>query len=581
MMSEDSKNNTILARIENLHQQRKELLALEPHKALDRILNADEPTALVHSFSEQDLYFLIHDIGPDGALPILSLASDKQREYILDIETWHRDHIDISAVTRWFDLLCRADGPRTIRWLIDNKTEFLEYYLRYKVDIRIREHDQDPSEFGEGFFTFDNTFYIRLIEDTPAEEDEPSEAGREHYQRFLTRFVENLADFDHITYQKLLLESIHLIPAESEEEEFRLRSVRMAEKGFLPFDEAVGIYQPLKPKEIMGGTAKHVSPGDGDTYAPVPLYPSGLLDDDNLFTQAMTLIETEAASLQLQSEFAGLCNRLVAADHQMIRSKEDLAGVVKKACGYLNIGLQTMGAEREAGQPDPVNLYPAMIQRYSLSDIFRIGFGQALTLKWRARKWLDSAWFAGQGLSLTFWGEAWLGVLGGLLIKKPLFFDNYTSGSLYRDFQSAQDIRVSTQTLDDIMAFDNLLSLMDMQVKSLTSYRFLTYKNLLLTLWAGCQIGLTGDPQPLELGAFTGFFNTLWESGEGQRRIRPAIKASFLQWLTTTTGLRQDDLSENMAGRLEQLFAEVEDEYGRVAADDLDPRFIRLFLLEK
>ena len=46
------------------------------------------------------------------------------------------------------------------------------------------------------------------------------------------------------------MESVSLIPSEIEEELFRLRNVRLAEKGFLPFHEAVGVYQPLQPREL-------------------------------------------------------------------------------------------------------------------------------------------------------------------------------------------------------------------------------------------------------------------------------------------------------------------------------------------
>ena len=45
-----------------------------------------------------------------------------------------------------------------------------------------------------------------------------------------------------------------VIPAEAEEEAFRQRNVRLAEKGLLPFEEAVGIYQPLPAGRGPGRT---------------------------------------------------------------------------------------------------------------------------------------------------------------------------------------------------------------------------------------------------------------------------------------------------------------------------------------
>ena len=213
-MSEETKDKKNLLRIENLYLQRKEILSLPPEKALERILNASEPMPLVHSFPDQDFYFLLHDIGPDDALPLLSLASDKQREYILDIETWNRDRIDISAVTRWFDLLFRADERRVVHWLIEEKTDLLEFYIRKNIEVRLRDHDQDPVDFGKDFFTLDDTFYVKITGDLPADEDLPGDIDKKRYKDLLIHFIKRLADFDHITYQKILLEAAHHIPAE-------------------------------------------------------------------------------------------------------------------------------------------------------------------------------------------------------------------------------------------------------------------------------------------------------------------------------------------------------------------------------
>ena len=59
-----------------LQEKRQQILALAPREALDRILQDPQQLPLVHSFPEQDLYFLIHDIGPEDALPLLALASE-------------------------------------------------------------------------------------------------------------------------------------------------------------------------------------------------------------------------------------------------------------------------------------------------------------------------------------------------------------------------------------------------------------------------------------------------------------------------------------------------------------------------
>jgi hypothetical protein len=218
-MNDDLPDKMILERIRSLAEERKEIISLPPEKVVDRILNASQPAALVHSFPEEDFYLLIQDIGPQDSLPILSLASDKQWEYLLDMELWDKGRINIKTLTTWLDLLSRADPKRCINWMVDRKTEILEYYLFKNVEVKLREHDQDPSEFGDDFFTHDNIYYIRLRGHPLADvhgAGEAVETLEKQYQEFFAKLIAGLADFDHINYQKILLEAANIIPAETE-----------------------------------------------------------------------------------------------------------------------------------------------------------------------------------------------------------------------------------------------------------------------------------------------------------------------------------------------------------------------------
>jgi hypothetical protein len=582
MMEKEKRTDAPLKKIRALHQRRRQLMVLEPENALEQILESDNPAALVHSFSEQDFHLLVHDIGPEDALPLLSLASEKQWEYVVDAEVWNRDRLEMAAITRWLDLLHRSDPARMLRWLVQNKLELLEFYLFKNIEVRIREHDQDPSDFGKDWFSVDNHFYLRSISDPFLELSDLSEVDKQRYRRFLEKLIHGLAAADHITYQKILLEAVHIIPTESEEEAYRQRNVRMAEKGFLPFEEAVGVYQPLTVQQLTGAVGRRPRrPSSGDPTRSVTLYPVQLLKEKTDFARALARLDADAAIEGAQSEFAGLCNRIIAADCRKVKSREDLQQIVRKACGYLSIGLHAL-TDRPAAQPLAKEALSAeLIRQHRLEDIFRVGYGQALKLKWRAQQWLNQAWFASKGLSLTFWGEAWLGVLGGVLVKKPLYFDNYRSATLYRDFESPEEIRQADAVLNEIIAVDELLSLSQIDPQPLASYRFLTYKNFLLTLWVRDHLGLSGPPAPLPLEAFRQFYQQLWIPDSHPGQIRQRMREAFLQWLAVQSGRREDLISANLAATLERLFLELEDEYGPVAAKDLDPRFIQHFLIER
>ena len=258
----DNRMDTLL---KSLQRARREILSLPPDRVLGAILDAPHPAALVHGFAETDLHLLIQDIGPSDALPLLALASDRQLQFILDMEIWEQDRIDPESARHWVDLLHHADPARLTRWLMGRQTAFAVYHLMRNIEVRIREHDQDPSDFGDGFVTVDGTFYVRPL-DLP---EAPEEAGDQR-ENTLIEILRRMADHDHDRYQRILLESAAVIPAEYEEEAFRMRNVRLAEKGFLPFDEAVGIYQPLRPGEFVARASRYVK-----AAAPARRVPSG------------------------------------------------------------------------------------------------------------------------------------------------------------------------------------------------------------------------------------------------------------------------------------------------------------------
>ena len=579
-MDEKIENKKIIARIENLARQRKELLSLPPEEMLNSILNSTQSTALVHSFSEEDFYFLIHNIGIEDSHPLLYLASNKQWEYIIDLEAWEKDRIEFPSITRWFDLLFKVDPNRFIKWSLDQNFEFIKFYLFNNIEVKIRETDQDPSELGDAFITLDDIFYVRFLDEPIAfesDEDESYETDKKHRDAFLSRYLKTLADNDHIAYQKLLMESSGVIPAESEEEAYRLRNVRLAEKGFLPYEEAIGIYQPMKIRDFKIQENKSINQDpDRKLFFPVPLYHTGVIEEKNHFTVALKNIKGDDVLEQIQSEFAGLCNRIISADQKTIREKDELISIVKKASGYLNIGLEKL--TEDIGERDTEHC-TTLMQNYPLSSIFRVGFGLALELKWRAERWLKKCWFSNKGLPLSFWGEEWMGALGGLLIKKPLFYDNYKTGELYREFISIDDIKKTEYILNEIIAFDELFSLISIEPDP-ASKGYLTYKNFILTLWVRHTLGLSEKLIPLTFDEFRGFFDDLWADKEQLRKTSLSIKESFLDWVSRKTGLVHYEISQRLGQSFENLFKEIESEYGKVSRNDLDPRYIHLFLID-
>jgi hypothetical protein len=563
-------------KIAALHAKKREVLGLPPQKALDTILAAEHPAALVHAFTEQDFHLLMHDIGVDDARPLLALAKDRQLEYIVDTEIWSGDQIDFLETIRWLETLYRADPDRTIRWLMTEKLEFLELFLFWNIQVIIREHDQDSGALPESYFSYDDTVYIN-IPDYP--HPEGPDADDEKLRKQLVRDLLNrMAATDYPLYRNIVLEAARVIPAESTEEEYRLRNVRLAEKGFLPWAEAIGIYQPITADQLFRQRPKLSASDKGPGRLPVPLLSSAYLDTDTLFGRALQTVADPEVVMQLQAEFATMCNQIIVADKEPIREKPQLAQKVKKACATISLGLEHLLADTDE------NVFAragALISKYRLAEIFRVGYGLGLNLKWQARKWQADSWANRSGLPLNFWGEAWLGVLGGLLLEHPRYYDNYAKGVLYRDFESLVEVEGTRSVLAAIMAFDDLLAAMNIDLQPLDTYGYVGHYSLVLTLWARHLLDLSGSVAPLTIDQIRQFFDQLWDQKQRPYKITNSRKEAFLAWIADTAGRSEHDVSTVLAPSFESLFNTLEEEYANVAPQALELKYVQgFFLLE-
>ena len=108
---------------------------------------------------------------------------------------------------------------------------------------------------------------------------------------------------------------------------------------------------------------------------------------------------------------------------------------------------------------------------------------------------------------------------------------------------------------------------------------YLTYKNYILTIWTRHYLGLTEKLQPIPLDEFKRFFDCLWGDKKQPHKTSPSMKTSLLNWLSDKTGRTHFEISRDLGPSLENLFNEIESEYGNVSRDDLDPRYAHLFLI--
>ena len=112
--------------------------------------------------------------------------------------------------------------------------------------------------------------------------------------------------------------------------------------------------------------------------------------------------------------------------------------------------------------------------------------------------------------------------------------------------------------------------MMSIDIDRPSAYGFLTYKNLILTLWARDFLQISTDKlKPISKNEFKPFFDQLLpglpaDGRSKRRKITRQMKQNFLDWLTADTGLKDIEISARLGQTLENLFEEIESELDRV-----------------
>ncbi len=541
-----------------LTQLREEILKLEPEAVVNNILSSPQPATLIQSFPSQDLYYLMHSTGKEDFIPVLALSTSEQWEHILDMDIWEDDVPNIASMTDVFNLLFQADSRRLMRWIVKEKVDLVEYYFLKNMEIRIREHDEVPPD-EDDFITFDDKFYFRF---PGANENEKGKSAQE----LIIRMLESVGQMDLSVFHALMLETSSVLVPEVEEEQFRLKNVRLAEKGFLPAHEAVGIYQPLSSLKLAKRPLSKKEPYDPDIPA-APNYTSQFIKEDNLFAAVLKTLSTDII-FDLQTEFASLVNKVISADRIKIREKEDLEKIIEKTCAYLSVGLERVNKKSPA----------IVIEKYFLEDIFRAGSSEILRLGRKINLWHKKSFMNQNNLPLSFLDEKWLGIVGGLMLDRPLFFDSLNQGESYRNFKSFQEINDVSQEVDKIIVTDELLEAFDIDIQSF-SKGILTYKSLLLTLWAKNHLGLDNSLSPISVNDFKDFFVSLFSNKE-ELKIDNTKREDFISWVSKISTIFSKSNNDTFFLVANEIFDELEEEYGSVNHDDIDIRHIRHFLLQ-
>ncbi len=206
------------------------------NEILERILGERNPRKVIEELPSGDFFWLVKKIGSDESHPLLELATPDQWQYLIDLEIWDRDEINVGETLSWLQRLFETDSRRTVLWLLREGSHLTYFIFQKSIEVILQEEDEKEQEIPEGFFTHDGVLYLH--------------AHDPEFEPFLRELTGAMAAVNLPAYRTLMSGLASVIQSEMEEGMYRMRNLRLAENGFLPFEEAISIYSPLSPEQL-------------------------------------------------------------------------------------------------------------------------------------------------------------------------------------------------------------------------------------------------------------------------------------------------------------------------------------------
>jgi hypothetical protein len=541
----------------------KDLRALTGSKILSRIMEHKNPRKLVQSLASGDFFWLVKKIGEEDCLALLELASEAQWQYLLDLELWRKDRLDMARTSTWVKRLQQTDSKRLVNWLLGEGEALASQHFFKSMEVIVVDKDDEVYDLPEGFFSLDGVFHIRV-------------ADSEHRET-LENIIREMARTDNVRYQAFLTSLAGVLPAEMEEDMFRLRNVRLAEHGFLPFEEATSVYAPLDPSELSPEKPEALQEilEYEEIQAILPALPLYHTETENMLTEAASKTEDPIFMDKIRLEFAGLCNQIMSAEGLLVPELDVLISTCKKAARVLNLALERLCGKDLSKAEEALRIH-------SFIDLFRVGFGLSLKLKWEAERWLKESWFLEQGLNKQFWGEHWGGILAGILEKRPKHYLGPRGREEYKDFEWLSELGESLEDLRRLMVLDGLIARLVESYpmdKGLMGSPEIIFQPLLFNLWSRFLLELQLSFSGLSLEQAKTLFRKLRASSEKPPYEMPGFKEIFIKDFMTYVSNADPEAASILRDALSFIWQEFREEYEWVSLDELDARYSKFITI--
>lgn len=401
----------------SVEEQARTILGLDPHLQQQLLMLSEKAVEVTQSLPVEEAYNLIQEVGKEDSLLILSMASADQLQYMFDVEWWQGDKFQPKQALDWMVLLDQCQDPEILEWFLSEDFEQKVMLLQAFIKVFKKDEMTDSYEGVEGleYFTPDGVYDIFFKVDNNKE---------------VRKLLLSLADKDSSLFYNLLEAVIWYPVTLTVEKAYQWRAGRTAARGIPEFQEAVGIYSRLDP-EVLKLKLPSLEELPSSRFRLSPRYPLAQLKETLFIAQCLANLENESRLETLRWELVCLANKVIVADGSELSSKDARQRALRKALGYINIGLE-LGAESDLKKGS------ALLGQVWVQSLFQVGYDQLRQVRSAASSFIND-----HGSYIEHFisgGEKER--LGALVFRFPQVAEMRDDSFNWRDFESMKDVEV-------------------------------------------------------------------------------------------------------------------------------------------
>lgn len=542
------------------------LMTLPAKARMEAILDRVDAAQIVQAMNPQDLYLTVKEIGPDDALPLLSLASTSQWIHFFDMECWHKDRLMPSQGIEWLERLARAGSEALIKWL--NEVDFFFFISLMKKCLRVAVRPDD----------IDLTEALDYLPPNTIDDQYFWECRYPDYEGLVKYLLSVMFETNHTFYREVMDYILYTLDAEMEEEAYRFRKGRLEDQAVPDYYDAISIYAPMEPAEIS--FEKEVIVKD-EPVIESPSFALALMNErSDLLRTAISTITDVSILDHLRLELALLANKVFIADQVPLEDRDRLEEAMDKVTATVNLGLHIVSR----GAPDYASL---VVRKAFVEHLFRVGYSAIRKLHLRAKRLVEHGWISQCPIGLDILDGEWYETLELLLQRFPrLLRERPKMAPLPDFFRTPEDVQVARERLDTILSMGYLVDMLRVSWKELeeklwpggifTSLRDIGIQQILFTAVAHILGGHRLPPffEPVKLGSWERLFPKLHPDAVS-RCVNTLLNVRFPDASPAKQNIRQA-LNRYIIPILEEYRQEMLPFFER--SEVPDPRFNRFVL---